>query len=474
MRDLRANLNPAINREISRRFMRLKFKDDTAIFYPLGFLDGDVSKYEISEKNINSIHQKSPRYILISLKNAVYFNKIGFNLILEAVLKLAAFNGASVGFCDYNEVKFKALKRMSKGMTNLSFFETANVAALFWGEFKPEYANRRIIVFNDDADQKRQIALKLSGIGYIPTIAKDLKEFKSLHKNFEYSVYLTQIKSSKKDIKTTLKENVVIYELEGFIDSAFINNFDQKTFNNSLKIGFKFFVFDMSKSSSINIHGVSFLAKLSTVCAEYGAAIVVCGLKLASTSQVLKNDLEDYGILVYKSLGEFYEDDGTIAGGGGSGEERPKNLTKDIINALPSLLATVTDTLASMSGSTVTKISTAIERFSCQEGKFNIGSVAFYGDLEAKFILCLQKNDIKKMCKILLQNSENLSLSQAYADLLSVICDRIESQLARQGITVSFTLPHILEVTQDENNKNRGVLVRLDIDGSDAIFFLSK
>ena len=35
--------------------MRLKFKDDTAIFYPLGFLDGDVSKYEISEKNINSI-----------------------------------------------------------------------------------------------------------------------------------------------------------------------------------------------------------------------------------------------------------------------------------------------------------------------------------------------------------------------------------------------------------------------------------
>ena len=157
--------------------MRLKFKDDTAIFYPLGFLDGDVSKYEISEKNINSIHQKSPRYILISLKNAVYFNKIGFNLILEAVLKLAAFNGASVGFCDYNEVKFKALKRMSKGMTNLSFFETANVAALFWGEFKPEYANRRIIVFNDDADQKRQIALKLSGIGYIPTIAKDLKDF---------------------------------------------------------------------------------------------------------------------------------------------------------------------------------------------------------------------------------------------------------------------------------------------------------
>ena len=32
-------------------FMRLKFKDNIAIFYPLGFLDGDVDKYEISDRN---------------------------------------------------------------------------------------------------------------------------------------------------------------------------------------------------------------------------------------------------------------------------------------------------------------------------------------------------------------------------------------------------------------------------------------
>ena len=90
-------------------FMRLKFKDNIAIFYPLGFLDGDVDKYEISDRNRKYLLQKAPRHILISLKNAVYFNKVGFNLILDIVSGLAKQINADVGFCDYNDIKFKAL-----------------------------------------------------------------------------------------------------------------------------------------------------------------------------------------------------------------------------------------------------------------------------------------------------------------------------------------------------------------------------
>ena len=102
--------------------MRLDFKDDVAIFYPSGFLDGDIDKYEISDANIKYLRQKAPRHILISLKNTVYFNKVGFNLILESVSRITKENDADIGFCDYNEIKFKALKRMSKDVLNLSFF----------------------------------------------------------------------------------------------------------------------------------------------------------------------------------------------------------------------------------------------------------------------------------------------------------------------------------------------------------------
>ena len=104
--------------------MRLRFKDNVAIFYPLGFLDGDIDKYSIGDASIRKLRQNAPRHILISLKNAVYFNKIGFNLILEIVSRLAKESNADMGFCDYNELKFKALKRMSKDVLNISFFET--------------------------------------------------------------------------------------------------------------------------------------------------------------------------------------------------------------------------------------------------------------------------------------------------------------------------------------------------------------
>ncbi|WP_260425779.1 STAS domain-containing protein [Campylobacter rectus] len=455
-------------------FMRLKFKDNIAIFYPLGFLDGDVDKYEISDRNRKYLLQKAPRHILISLKNAVYFNKVGFNLILDIVSGLAKQINADVGFCDYNDIKFKALKRMSRDVSSVSFFETSNVALLFWGTFEPEFVDRRIIVFNADAEQKRQIALRLSGRGYKPVIAKDFNEFNHLHKQFEYVIHLTDIKSSKKDIKITLKENVVVYGLEGFIDSAFAENFDYRVFLNSLKVGFKFFVFDIGKSSSINIHGVSFLAKLAMECAEFGATIAVCGLRKASTSKALIYDLEDCGILLYDTVDDFFNDDATIEGGGGIGEEKPKNITKELIDVLPSILKVVMDTLASLSNLPVSRVSTEISNFNCNEDEFCMGSVAFYGEMNAKFILCLDKYAVRKICKILLQQDESVSITEAYADLLSVISDRIEAWLKSQKIEANFTLPHVFEAIKEEDKKNKGVLVRLDIDGLDAIFFLSK
>ena len=94
--------------------------------------------------------------------------------------------------------------------------------------------------------------------------------------------------------------------------------------------------------------------------------------------------------------------------------------------------------------------------------------------MNAKFILCLDKYAVRKICKILLQQDESVSITEAYADLLSVISDRIEAWLKSQKIEANFTLPHVFEAIKEEDKKNKGVLVRLDIDGLDAIFFLSK
>ncbi len=132
------------------------------------------------------------------------------------------------------------------------------------------------------------------------------------------------------------------------------------------------------------------------------------------------------------------------------------------------------DTLASLSNLPVSRGGTEIANFDCDEDKFCMGSVAFYGKMNAKFILCIERYAVHKICKILLQEGSEASIAEAYADVLSVISDRIEVWLKSQKIEANFTLPHVFEEIKNEDKKNKGVLVQLDIDGMDAIFFLSK
>ena len=115
----------------------------------------------------------------------------------------------------------------------------------------------------------------------------------------------------------------------------------------------------------------------------------------------------------YISVDDFFNDDATIEGGGGIGEEKPKNITKELIDVLPSILKVVMDTLASLSNLPVSRVSTEISNFNCNEDEFCMGSVAFYGEMNAKFILCLDKYAVRKICKILLQQDESVSITEA-------------------------------------------------------------
>ena len=90
--------------------MKVNFKGKIAILSPFGFLDGDISKYEINKFERDLILAKRFDCILISLKKVVHFNRLGLNLILQIVTEIARRIEANVAFCDYDEAKFKALK----------------------------------------------------------------------------------------------------------------------------------------------------------------------------------------------------------------------------------------------------------------------------------------------------------------------------------------------------------------------------
>ncbi|QCD52313.1 STAS domain-containing protein [Campylobacter sp. RM16192] len=454
--------------------MKPKIKDSVAIFYPHGFLDGDASKYEIYLATKELVLSKKIECILISLKKVVYFNKRGINSISLVMSEIAKKVDANVAFCDYDETKFKALREMSPQSLNLSFFDSEEVAMLFFGNTEKSTKEKKIILFHENQEQKNQISLKLVGRGYIVYTAKDVNEFKNSAKNYNIKINLTHININEKTIAVQVRENVVIYKLTGFIDSNFAENFDMSAHNNSLKIGFKFFVFDATRARSANIHGVSFLARLSTSSAEYGATIAICGLSGSNTSETLRNDLEDSGILLYNSVEDFFNDDGSISGGPGMKESMPHNITRNLVQFLPLILKTTIDTLSSMAKIKVERGKIFVKTFDMNQ-KVLTGCIAFYGDIDAKILLSLDKSIVQKACAIFLQDDKEASLNSAFGNFMVIIGNKILSILESKKIKVDITMPNVFEnYIQDGDTVSKGAFVELVSNGTKGALFLSR
>ena len=301
-----------------------------------------------------------------------------------------------------------------------------------------------------------------------------MKEFKNLIKNYEIKIYLTHININEKNISVQVRENIVIYKLTGFIDSNFAENFDMSAHFNSLKIGFKFFVFDATRARSANIHGVSFLAKLSTASAEYGATIAICGLSKSNTAEALKNDLEDSGILLYNSVEDFFNDDGSISGGAGISEIKPHNITRNLVEFLPIILKSAIDTISSMAGVKVERGKIFVKKFDFSQEALT-GCIAFYGEIDAKILLCLDKKIVQKACVVLLQDDKEASISDAYGNLMVIIGNKILAWFESKKMKVDITMPNVFEnYMRDGDTISKGAFIELTVDDTKGVLFLSK
>ena len=101
--------------------------------------------------------------------------------------------------------------------------------------------------------------------------------------------------------------------------------------------------------------------------------------------------------------------------------------------------------------------------------------VAFYGDFEAKVMLSLDKEVVKKACLILIRNDENLSLMQAYSSLILIMANKLVAWFESKKVKLSMTMPNVF----DENSRlgdtvSKGAFVELASDKPCGVLFLSR
>lgn len=450
-------------------------KNSIAIFSPAGFIDGAMSKTIIEPNDMAFLKEKMPVCVFVSFKKVIFFNKIGFNNIINTLQNIKEELKISIALCDYNEKMFKSFFDMADQKITYSLFETLEIGMLFFNKSNGE--NNKVLIYTTNQKQDSKLALSLAQKGYDAHIAKDCDDFKTQINNFDYALSMTHIMNDEKNMQIEIKNGVVIYNLDGYIDSSFAENFDKKYYENLLKVGFKYFIFDGTNVSSFNVYGTAFLASLSVLSAEYGVVMAVCNIK--NTTQTLKNELEDGGILVYDSTQDFYNDESTISGGAGMLSNKINNISKNLIEILPNIVALISSSISSILKTQITKKQASLMPFKATGFEDYIGAyIAFYGDIDGKLLLCMSEDSAKDICKVLLDETKEISrhdIATALGEFMNIIGENILIMFNEKKHKVELTMSRsITNIKEFEANQSKGAFLELDVNSKSCILFLSK
>ncbi len=459
--------------------MKPIIKKKLAIFPPQGFLDGGNARSVITGQDINLITSSRCEVVLVSLKRIIFFNKRGLSTVLEQLQIIGNVTGAMIGFCDYDNKKFNMIMDMYNKRVPFSLFDTEAIGGLFANPPKDPH-ECKILIYSNNKEQKNQISMELLELGYKPKTAKDNEEYLALKDDgYKYLIRHSRLGTFSRIIQVHIKKNSVIYTLKDFLDSSLADDFDMLHHQNAIKLGFSFYLFEASKVSSVNVHAVNFISKLSTAGAEHGVSISVCGLTEHSITQTLKNDLEDAGVLLYKDLNEYFSDTKLLGDDSGGVMSHPKNITKKLVEILPLITEVSLKMIGSMTHEKLQKTSIKIQDLDLthHEEVFAV-AIAFYGQIEGMMVLCFDKNIAKKVCAVLLDESYgDDDLLDCLCELINMIGGKLIAKLKTKNIQANITMPRAYKDVQDvlEHKKNtKGAQVNFELNGTNLTLFLTK
>lgn len=464
--------------------MKPTVKNSVALLSPQGFLDGNNTSSFLGIEDIEAIAHLKVEMILVSLKKVVFFNKNGLDTFVKLFLNLRKKNQATVGFCDYDKIKYDAIKKFYHDDIHFSLFKTVEIAYLFTGSFKNESKN--ILVYSDDRSQRTAMAIELHDNGHNPIIAQSDDEFnekKQKKESYDQIIELTFLGQMGQKIATRVTGNAIIYTVSSFLDNEIADTFNIEYHNNSLNVGFRLFIFDAYKVISMNIHALNFFSKLSSAAAEYNATICFVGLKFDKTPESFKITLEDAGIMFFNQMDDILQNKELLKELGASGStniKHKRSINKENILELPRFIDATVGTLEMMTNAKAIKESAEISTLNIKDKNDKIASsIGYYGALDGMVVLVFPTNIAKKACELLIgENTDDIELVlDTLAELVNIVGGKIKTLLADENIGVNITLPRTysnVESLLDVIGSRKGVQVELLFNEDKFLFFLTR
>ena len=464
--------------------MRAVVKNGVGVFSPQGFLDGNSATVLLSVEDIQATTKLNADMILVSLKKVVFFNRNGLDTFVKMFTKVKEAKGVTVGFCDYDLKKYKAILNFYHNEVTFSLFASQEIAQLFASNYSEK--NQNVLLYNEDKSQRSAMAIELHDGGHNPIIAQTEEEFntkKSADNAYDVIVENSYLGQMGHNVSARVTGNAIIYTVSSFLDAEIGNLFNIAYHNNSLNVGFRLFIFDAYKVISMNVHALNFFSKLASSGAEYNATICFVGMTFEKTPTAFKETMEDSGIMFFDQMENILGDKELLNELGASSVAAVQNkrvINKVMVTELPSFIDATVATIEMMTNSKAVKEAAEVHAIKVEDNDNNIASsIGFYGDMDGMVILIFPKDIAKKACQLLIgEETDDVELVlDTLAELVNIVGGKVKTLLAEHKVNVNITLPRtypniasLREIAQDR----KGVQVDLAFNNDKFLFFLTR
>lgn len=447
--------------------MRIHFKGALAILRPFGFLQSNNMRLNDSE--INMIKARRSECVLISLRDAIDFDKQWLSAMINLLQDVSARTQASVGICDYSAYKHQIILKNLGVIVTFSLFESYKEATLFFGRVSRAKLAKKVLLFNNNVQKRDLIQKRLNERGYECDICKNFREFIQKKAESEYAIgSWTTLSVARKAVEIFNRDDMIVYRISGLIDSEFKASFDFELHKSFMASGFKFFALIVDAASITNILGANFLVFLAEQSSKNGASIGICGINKSSVPAGIISMLENANILLFNSIDEFSSHNEAIYATGKSYESAQTGLTKALVERLPSIIEICIDTLSTMSNSLVCRGDVSLRTYDIYEG-YLCGSLAFYGAMSFKIMLSLPPKVATRVCACF-----GGELEDAFVDFMHLVGQNILEHFLAMSINIKASMPKIFILQEGIDHGSLGACVNLEIDKENALLFIAR
>ena len=449
------------------------FVNNKFLIKPQGFLDSNAASELITPLDIEKMRKRDIKYLSIDFSKIISANMNAIRFLNDVVENL--FKKENIESCVFN--LNKNLYQMVTNLDNLYFniFENEHIEKIFFDEDYLEEKPIYICCVKDEQN-KNMLIYYLLKRGYSPKVVNSENEIQEDAIIIKKSIIL---KVSNK-VGAVVKNSIVYFFFDGFLDANLANMFDIEYFRRNLLIGFKVFIFDMNAVKGLNIHAVRFLKTLGVEAAEYGALLAIVGLNKKNVQPQLIQELIDMGYIFFANEDELFnsKEYEEVINSNEVIYKKSKKITKEFVKLLPYFVNSTISTVEMMTGVTATKEAPRITEVTIDTSKnYVASSIGFYGDMDGMMILVLSENLTKKISKILLgeEYKTKEELNDLVNEFANIIVGTVKREIQKHDLRINITLPKVFDEIENLQNivvNRKGVEVKFYFEDEEFYFYL--